>query len=77
MREILMPYGRGTIRFEVDEARLVGVLEAEHPSAGVHEREIVLDAFENPIGSERLRKHMRESALEAENRSARERLCLK
>jgi len=51
-----MPYGRGTIEFEVDESRLAGVLEPGHASADEPEREIMLRALENPIGSARLRE---------------------
>ena len=56
MRRISMPYGRGTIEFEVDESRLAGVLEPGHASADEPEREIMLRALENPIGSARLRE---------------------
>ena len=56
MRRISMPYGRGTIEFEVDENRLAGVLEPEHASANEPGDEIVLHALENPIGSDRLRE---------------------
>ncbi|NLF28827.1 MAG: DUF2088 domain-containing protein, partial [Clostridiales bacterium] len=56
MRRISMPYGRGTIEFEVDEARLAGVLTPEHASANEPGDEIVLRALENPIGSDRLRE---------------------
>jgi len=56
MRRFSIPFGRGMFQLEMDESRLTGVLEPEHAPAKTPEREIVLSALENPIGSAHLRE---------------------
>lgn len=51
MRTIAIPYGRKKIHAEIDEERLLSVLESAKCEKTGDEREIVRRAFENPIVS--------------------------
>ena len=57
MAVVKIPYSKGFIEAQFDDARLVGVLEskAHHYKPEAGEQELVKKALENPIGSPRLR----------------------
>ncbi|WP_018703841.1 MULTISPECIES: nickel-dependent lactate racemase [Sporomusaceae] len=57
MAVVKIPYSKGFIEAQIDDARLVGVLEskAHHYKPEAGEQELVKKALENPIGSPRLR----------------------
>ena len=56
MREIRMPYGRGSMPLHVPEERLMGILYAHHPACGSHDQaDLVLQALAAPIGTPRLK----------------------
>jgi nickel-dependent lactate racemase len=57
--EIRIPYGDSHLVCDLPEERLVGVLAPAVEKAGGDEREVVLDALENPIGSPLLRELVR------------------
>ena len=54
MKKVKVPYGRGMLSAEVDDARLVGVFESALPEAAPDERAEVERALNDPIGSPRL-----------------------
>ncbi len=57
MAVVKIPYSKGFIEAQIDDARLVGVLEskAHHYKPEAGEQELVKKALENPIASPRLR----------------------
>ena len=57
MAVVKIPYSKGFIEAQIDDARLVGVLEskAHHYKPEAGEQELVKKALETPIGSPRLR----------------------
>ena len=57
MKEILIPYGKGTMPLHVPEARLKAVIRAEHPvHSDADQSELVRQALSAPIGTPRLRE---------------------
>lgn len=56
MREFLLPYGKGTLKAEIEENHLAGVLlsELHGYQAAKSGAELVQEAMEHPIGSPRL-----------------------
>jgi len=57
MANIEIPYGRDILRYELDDNRIMDILEskAKNNRTDLSEKDIVKRALENPIGSRRLR----------------------
>ncbi len=58
IKDILLPYGQSKMILKIDENRLNGIISVDQEETKIkpNEKQIVLDALANPIGSETLSK---------------------
>lgn len=56
MKEFEMKYGRGKVKFNLDENNIIGIIDNNPWESSKDEEQIILEALQNPIGSPRLKE---------------------